>query len=46
MHSKNFEKVKRYYERGLWNKERVQAVVGHWITQEEYEEIVGAEDES
>ena len=40
-HSKNFEKVKTYYERGMWSKERVYAAVGKWITAEEYEEITG-----
>lgn len=38
-HSKNFEKVKKYYDENLWNKERVYNVVGKWITKEEYEEI-------
>ncbi len=37
--SKNFEKVKDYYEKGLWSKERVYAVVGKWITAEEYKQI-------
>lgn len=41
-HSKNFEKVKDYYERGLWSIERVRAAVGKWITPEEFEEITGA----
>ena len=38
-HSKNFEKVKMYYDTGLWNKARVHAVVGKktGITAEEYE---------
>ncbi len=40
-HSKNFEKVKDYYERGLWSKARVHAVVGKWITADEYKEITG-----
>ena len=40
-HSKNFEKVKDFYERGLWSKNRVHAVVGKWITPEEYKEITG-----
>ena len=40
-HSKNFAKVKDYYERGLWSKERVHAVVGKWITEAEYKEITG-----
>lgn len=40
-HSKNFEKVKAYYERGMWIIERVHAAVGKWITAEEYAEITG-----
>jgi len=40
-HSKNFEKVKDFYERELWSKNRVHAVVGKWITPEEYKEITG-----
>lgn len=40
-HSKNFEKVKTYYKRGLWSIERVHNAVGKWITAEEYEEITG-----
>lgn len=40
-HSKNFEKVKGYYEDGIWNKSRVHNAVGKWITEEEYEEITG-----
>lgn len=40
-HSKNFNKVKKYYDNGLWNKEMVYNVVGKWITAEEYEEITG-----
>ena len=38
-HSKNFEKVKNYYDKGLWDKNRVHNAVGKWITAEEYEEI-------
>lgn len=41
MHSKNFEKVKSYYETGLWDISRVKKAVGKWITPEEYEEITG-----
>lgn len=38
--SKNFSKVKSYYDRGLWSIERVrEAVNKHWITEEEYTEI-------
>ena len=40
--SKNYDKVKAYYDQGLWNKARVQlAVVYHWITAEEYQLITG-----
>lgn len=42
MQSPKFEKVKKYYEEGLWNKAMVRnAVVKGWITEEEYAEIVG-----
>ena len=41
--SKNYEKVKHYYEEGLWSQARVYAVVGRWITKEEYKEITGAD---
>lgn len=42
MHSPKFEKVKGYYDSGLWSKKRVHdAVVKGWITAEEYAEIVG-----
>lgn len=45
-HSKDFEKIKGYYDRGLWSKERVYNMVGKgYITPEEYEEIVGEEYE-
>ena len=41
-HSKNYEKVKAYYDGGYWNIARVRnAVVKGWITAEEYEEITG-----
>lgn len=40
-HSKNFQKVKTYYERGLWSIDRVHNAVGKWITPEEFTEITG-----
>ena len=40
-HSKNFNKVKTYYDTGLWNKTRVYNVVNKWITAMEYKEITG-----
>ena len=37
-----FNKVKTYYDKGLWNKAMVRnAVAKEWITAEEYEEITG-----
>ena len=40
--SAKFEKVKKYYDTGLWSAEWVaNAVVKGWITAAEYEEIVG-----
>lgn len=41
--SKNFEKVKNYYDNGMWNEARVRNAVGKWITEEEYKEITGKE---
>lgn len=41
MHSKNFAKVKYYYDNGLWSKTKVHNAVGKWITPAEYEEITG-----
>lgn len=41
-HSKNFNKVKNYYDAGLWKESRVrEAVIKNWITAEEFEEITG-----
>ena len=40
-HSPKFELVKSYYDRGLWNADRVRkAVTCHWITQPECDEIL------
>lgn len=40
--SKNYEKVKRFYDRGLWSKARVKnAVKMKWITPAEYGLITG-----
>ena len=36
-----FDRLKMYYDKGLWSKERVYNVVGKVITAEEYEEITG-----
>lgn len=40
-HSKNFDKVKRYYDNKLWDINKVYNAVGRWITAEEFEEITG-----
>ena len=39
--SKQFEKIKRYYETGKWSKKWVHDAVGKLISAEEYETIVG-----
>lgn len=39
--SENFEKVKNYYDEGLWNVARVRKAVGKWITKEEFKIITG-----
>ena len=36
-----FEKIKYYYDNGLWDINRVWNVVGKAITEEEYFEITG-----
>lgn len=41
MNSKNFDKVAKYYDLGLWDEEKVRASVGKWITEEEFKEITG-----
>ena len=41
-HSPKFEKVKSYYDRGLWNIAMVRnAVIKEWITKKEFKEITG-----
>lgn len=41
-HSKNYEKVKQYYDMKMWDKRRLHdAVKMEWITAAEYEEITG-----
>ena len=36
-----FDRVKYYYEEGLWSIERVRNVVGKVLTAEEYKTITG-----
>jgi uncharacterized XkdX family phage protein len=38
-----FDRVKMYYDKGLWSKERVYNVVGKVITAEDYKTITGEE---
>ena len=41
-HSPKYEKVKNYYDKGLWTVGMVRnAVIKGWITPEEFEEITG-----
>jgi uncharacterized XkdX family phage protein len=43
-HSPKFELIKSYYDKGLWTAERVlNMVIKGWITQDEYNEIIGDE---
>lgn len=45
MHSKKYNTVKNYYDKGYWSKEMVaNAVTKGWITEEEYIEIIGGID--
>ena len=40
--SEKYQKVKKYYDSGLWNVKMVRnAVEKKWITAEEFEEITG-----
>lgn len=44
MASKRYKLVKGYFEKRLWTRRMLKnAVVKGWITQDEYDEIVGAE---
>lgn len=38
-----FEKIKYYYDNGLWSLQRVWNVVGKAINEAEYEQITGFE---
>lgn len=39
--SKNYGRVKAWYDFGMWSKARVHAAVGKWITKDEYKQITG-----
>jgi hypothetical protein len=44
--SKRYEMVKRYYEKKLWDADRVKmAVKCGWITEQECEQIIGSDNE-
>ena len=36
-----YERIKLYYDSGLWDKQRVRNVVGKVLTAEEYKTITG-----
>ena len=36
-----FQKIKQWYDTGLWTKQQVLDAVGRWITNEEALEILG-----
>jgi hypothetical protein len=41
-HSPKYDKVKAYYDKGLWTINMVRnAVIKGWITEEEFTEITG-----
>lgn len=45
-HSKNYSKVKNWYNMRMWNESRVRdAVKMNWITPEEFKEITGIDYE-
>ena len=44
--SKNYDKIKSYYDNGLWDETRVYNMVGKGVlTKEEYQQIVGKDYE-
>lgn len=43
MHSKKFDRVNGYYDKGLLTSYMVRNAVGRWITAEEAEEILSKE---
>lgn len=45
-HSANFEKVKTYYDRGMWPSKRVLTAIGKWITEAEAKEILREEQQA
>ena len=41
-----FEKVKKYFDSGVWDEHRVHDAVSKWITAEEFKEITGKDYET
>lgn len=41
--SKKFDRMKDYYDKGLWAADMVRNAVGRWITADEAEEILSKE---
>lgn len=39
--SKNYSKVKFFYDSGMWNIQKVHDAVGKWITAAEFKQITG-----
>lgn len=39
--SEKYELVKSYYDKGLWDLDKVKNAVGRWITEDEYQQITG-----
>lgn len=45
-HSKNYDKVKRFYDMKMWDETKVRnAVRMNWITTDEFKEITGKDYE-
>ena len=40
-HSKNYEKVMKFYKMGIWSEKMGWNALGKWITPDEYKEITG-----
>ncbi len=41
--SAKFDKVKSYYDKGLWTERMVRNAVGRWITADEANEIISGQ---
>ncbi len=41
--STKYDKVKGYYDKGLWTESMVRNAVGRWITAEEADEIISGQ---